>query len=91
MKFQLDNAIACTKEVVMPIPAPSGDQDRQSFISSCMGNETMRTEYDQKQRAAICYSRWREHAKSIGLETDDQTLLGFLTTLISKSAFAGRN
>lgn len=44
----------------MPIPTPkSNKQSRKEFISSCMGDSTMNSEYpDSKQRAAICYSQW---------------------------------
>ena len=43
----------------MPIPKPSEDQSKDDFISECMNNETMKEEYEQKQRLAICYSSWR--------------------------------
>ena len=44
----------------MPIPTPkSKGQSKKEFINSCMGNNTMNTDYpDNKQRAAICYSQW---------------------------------
>jgi len=45
----------------MPIPTPNKNEDQNSFISRCMSNKTMRSEYpDQKQRSAICYTKWRE-------------------------------
>jgi hypothetical protein len=46
----------------MPIPTPkSKKQSKKEFISSCMGDNTMNTDYpDNKQRAAICYSQWDE-------------------------------
>src|SRR6516165_863085 len=47
----------------MPIPQPHDGEDEQTFVSRCMGNETMQ-EYDQKQRAAICYSTFRDRKKS---------------------------
>jgi len=41
----------------MPLPSPSGKQDKSGFISNCMSNDNMRKEFpDQKQRAAVCYS-----------------------------------
>lgn len=39
----------------MPIPNRKKDEEKDAFISRCMGNETMKKEYpDQKQRVAIC-------------------------------------
>jgi hypothetical protein len=39
----------------MPIPNKRKDQDPKKFLSTCMGNPTMKKEYpDQKQRVAIC-------------------------------------
>jgi hypothetical protein len=39
----------------MPIPSKKSGEDKDAFVSRCMGNETMKKEYpDQKQRVAIC-------------------------------------
>lgn len=39
----------------MPIPKRKPDEDKEKFVSRCMGNETMKKDYpDQKQRVAIC-------------------------------------
>lgn len=49
----------------MPIPSPKGEQDKDSFISRCMGNQTMVDEFpDQKQRAAVCYSKYKQSKKN---------------------------
>jgi HK97 family phage major capsid protein len=45
----------------MPVPTPSGDESEQDFVSRCMGDAGMQ-EYDEEQRAAICYSTFRERA-----------------------------
>ncbi len=51
----------------MPLPNPKGTEKRKDFISRCMGNTTMNSEYsDSKQRAAVCYSQWRKSKKSKG-------------------------
>ena len=42
----------------MPIPSPRSDEDQDAFIGRCMGDDDMQ-EYDQDQRAAICYDAWR--------------------------------
>lgn len=45
----------------MPIPEPRKDEKEEDFISRCMGDETMKKEYeDNDQRLAVCYSKWRE-------------------------------
>jgi hypothetical protein len=39
----------------MPVPSRKKEEDKDSFVSRCMGNETMKKEYpDQQQRVAIC-------------------------------------
>lgn len=39
----------------MPIPSRRKDEQKDSFVSRCMSNETMKKDYpDQKQRVAIC-------------------------------------
>ncbi len=39
----------------MPIPKRKQNEDKDKFVSRCMGNETMKKDYpDQKQRVAIC-------------------------------------
>ena len=43
---------------MMPIPSKKDGEDRKAFISRCMGDEKMKTEYkDQSQRAAVCISK----------------------------------
>jgi hypothetical protein len=50
----------------MPIPAPHKTESKSEFVSRCMGDKVMNEDYeDQKQRAAVCYSRWdRRKAKA---------------------------
>jgi hypothetical protein len=56
----------------MPIPTPSKKQTKQDFISSCMGDNTMVKEFgDQKQRAAVCYSKWAEKKSKASVVLDD--------------------
>lgn len=39
----------------MPIPSRKKDEQKDSFVSRCMSNETMKKDYpDEKQRVAIC-------------------------------------
>jgi len=53
----------------MPIPKPQTDEDKETFISRCMGDDTMNEEYpDDEQRAAICYQSWDDSQKTITQE-----------------------
>jgi len=39
----------------MPLPKKNQDENKDSFVSRCMSNDTMKKEYpDEKQRVAIC-------------------------------------
>lgn len=50
----------------MPIPKPRAGESQQDFISRCMGDSVMNSDYpDQKQRAAVCYNSWKESKKSL--------------------------
>ena len=41
-----------------PIPSPSGEEDRDTFIGRCMGE--IGKEYDQEQALAICYKKYED-------------------------------
>jgi len=44
----------------MPIPKRKQNEDKNTFVSRCMGNETMKKDYpDTKQRVAICLGQTR--------------------------------
>ena len=47
----------------MPIPKPSGSETESEFISRCMDDPTMRSEYDRGQRTAICIASFRDGKK----------------------------
>jgi HK97 family phage major capsid protein len=47
----------------MPIPQPNSGESEDDFVSRCMGADAMQ-EYDQEQRAAICYSTYRDRGYS---------------------------
>ena len=43
----------------MPIPTPSPIQSKQAFLSSCMADATMVSEYpEEPQRYAVCLGAW---------------------------------
>jgi hypothetical protein len=45
----------------MPIPSPNKGQSKKKFMESCMSSDTTNKEFpDQKQRAAVCNSKWEE-------------------------------
>jgi hypothetical protein len=42
----------------MPLPKRNENEDKDKFVSRCMGNETMKAEYpNEQQRVAICISQ----------------------------------
>lgn len=46
------------------LPTPSSDDTEEKFISRCMGSNKMVDEFpDNSQRAAICYSQWKNRKK----------------------------
>jgi hypothetical protein len=46
----------------MPLPTPGKDEEKDGFVSRCMGDEVMNKEFsDQKQRAAVCIGQWKKH------------------------------
>lgn len=56
------------------MPKPKKGESKNDFISRCMGYDDMQ-KYEQKQRAAICYSYWRKKDESIDMETFVDVLL----------------
>ena len=45
----------------MPIPKPRDGETENDFMSRCMSNDVMQSEYpDQDQRVAICETSWRD-------------------------------
>ena len=43
----------------MPLPKPRSDEKKDEFLSRCMGDETMNSEYpDKDQRYAVCVSQF---------------------------------
>jgi len=55
--------------MLMPIPKPEKNENKQNFVARCMGNETMKKEYpDSKQRVAVCLGQTKQNTKSDLLE-----------------------
>ena len=48
----------------MPIPKPRKGETESGFMERCMGIDTMRSEYPQRdQRVAVCLSSFRDKQK----------------------------
>lgn len=55
----------------MPVPKPDSGESQSNFISRCMDNDTMNSEYpEREQRAAVCFSSWR---RKMGKSLDKDT------------------
>jgi len=49
----------------MPLPKPSKKETEKEFVSRCMGDDMMLEEYgNPKQRAAICYTQFKDRMKN---------------------------
>jgi len=43
----------------MPLPKPKKDEQKNDFVSRCMGDETMKKDFkDNKQRVAVCLAQF---------------------------------
>jgi hypothetical protein len=59
----------------MPIPKIKKDEDKQKFVSRCMGDETMKKDYpNTQQRVAICLGQTRKSKSSIIENVHDELL-----------------
>lgn len=63
----------------MPIPSKGPDEDKDKFVSRCMSDEKMKTEYkDSKQRVSICLSKASTSSSLISKVQDN-----LMSTLVS--------
>lgn len=61
----------------MPLPKVNKNETEQEFISRCMSDEIMLTDFkDQKQRAAVCYSQYKIRHKAKGETSWDNVRQG---------------
>lgn len=52
-------------EIAKPLLSPGSGEDHETFMTRCMGDDTMAGEFpDGKQRYAVCLTRWKETAKA---------------------------
>ena len=56
------------------MPKPQKGEEKKDFISRCMGYDDMQ-KYDQKQRAAICYSYWENKSEEVDIGSFTDALL----------------
>lgn len=60
----------------MPLPKVKKGQKEQDFISDCMGDKEANKKFpDQKQRAGVCFSIWKQSKKKKA-KADDDTIEG---------------
>lgn len=60
----------------MPIKSPTPKQKKSEYVSQCMSD--LSKEFpDQKQRAAVCYSKWKEKESkaSVVVEEDGDSVI----------------
>jgi hypothetical protein len=67
----------------MPLPTKQKDESQKEFMSRCMGDDVMNTEFkDGKQRAAVCISQYQQHKKSKGSTTWNDVRQGDILGII---------
>jgi HK97 family phage prohead protease len=53
----------------MPIPQPKDGEGHDEFIERCMGDDTMKSEYeDDDQRLAVCQTQWEDSRSADSME-----------------------
>jgi len=59
----------------MPIPKPNAGEAREDFISRCMGDSVMNSEYpDQSQRAGVCNTQWDQTKAKSNMELETREI-----------------
>lgn len=65
----------------MPLPKPKQDEGHDDFISRCMGDNVMKTEYtDTDQRYAVCERQWKDKDKK-SQHDYSHVIAGFFSTI----------
>ena len=58
----------------MPIPSPKGEP-KKNFLSKCMADSVMVKEFpDEKQRYAVCQSKWKKSKGTVEIDFTDQII-----------------
>jgi len=73
----------------MPLPKKNKDENKDSFVSRCMSNETMKKEYpDEKQRVAICIQQATANCEAIeGADFELQMEAGYAEELTADNFY----
>lgn len=72
----------------MPLPSPNKGESQDKFISRCMGNESAKKEFpDNKQRTAVCFSKWRDKREEAQRESSDWHLIEYSVPILEKASF----
>ena len=67
----------------MPLPTKQKEESRKEFMSRCMGDGMMNTEFKEpQQRAAVCNSQFERRKKSKGKASWDDVRQGDILGLI---------
>jgi hypothetical protein len=67
----------------MPLPKPRKRESRQEFVSRCMSDDMMTSEYkEQKQRVAVCLTQFQNIQKSKGEASWDDVRKGNILGLL---------
>ncbi len=67
----------------MPLPTKLADESRKEFMSRCMGDDIMNSEFkDPKQRAAVCNSQFTQRKKNKGQASWDDVRQGDVLGLL---------
>lgn len=56
------------------MPKPNKNESKKEFIARCMAYDDMQ-KYDNKQRAAICYSYWENKSEQVDIGSFTDALL----------------
>lgn len=52
------------EELKMPLPTPNSNESEDNFMSRCMANDTVQSEYPSNtQRYAVCVTQWNKKEK----------------------------
>lgn len=65
----------------MPLPSPRKGEEQGKFVNRCMSNEQAKKDFpDQKQRSAVCFSRFRKGKANELTEDEAKAIEAFLPT-----------
>jgi len=61
----------------MPIPKPNENEGQDEFMSRCMSDKIMLSEFpEQEQRAAVCYRQWSRRGGLEGALAERPEMMG---------------